>query len=207
MMLRIAPLMVLLTLLLCAVEPYAGEIPPFSCELKVKERFQYYDIYGSTIEELRSQMKSKGVKGADGKVYTGLTTWDIRYVYDIGSANGRYSISSATTRVDIVYRMPRFATSDPQLAEMWQQYLQNLQQHEFGHKALAVNAAAEINEIFASIPAFPDADLLAEEVTRRTEEKFKRLKTIQVDYDHETRHGETQGAILPDAPRTRLAGA
>lgn len=131
MMLRLAPLMVLLTLLLFSTSLFAGDLP-FSCELKVKERYQYYDIYGGSIEELRSQMKSKGIKGKDGRVYTGLTTWDIRFVYDIGSENGRYSVSSATTKVDIVYRMPRFATADLQLAELWRTYLENLQQHEFG---------------------------------------------------------------------------
>lgn len=189
---------------------FAGEAGSIMCDLSVKERYKFYDIDATSVDELRKQLKQNGTKGDDGKVYSGLTTWDIKYVYDIGNDNGRYWVKSARTKVDILYRLPRMpaAGRDPELASLWKKYTERLQHHEFGHKDLAVKTASEINEIFASLSSFSSADELAEEITRRTEEKFKRLKEIQVEYDHETCHGETQGAMLPAAPPApRYAGA
>ena len=172
-----------------------------SYDLKVRERYQFYDISGKTPSELRNQIKQNGTKWNDGNVYSGLTTWDIKYRYDISHDNGRCFINSATTKVDILYRLPRLlsAGSDPELTVLWSNYLGHLTDHEFGHKDLAVKTASEINEMLASLGSFSSEDELEAEVRRRAGEKFKRLKEVQVEYDHETRHGETQGAILPSS--------
>lgn len=203
-----------LTVTLCSSSLFAGEsgsraglkqgVP---CELRVKERYQFYDITGSTTDELRLQMKQNGTKWSDGIVYSAQTTWDIHYSYDIFCRDGRYGVGAANTKLDIVYHLPRMvsADADPELRGLWSNYFACLQSHEFGHKDIAVKTASEINEILASMPTFRTEQELAQEISRRTEERFRRLKEMQVEYDHETRHGATQGAILP--PSTiRFAG-
>ena len=198
---------VVATLIFCSSTLFAGDGGSVMCELNVRERYEYYDIIGNNIDELQKQMNKNGTRWHDGIVYTGLTSWKIDYVYDITSKNGRYAVKSASTKVDIVYRMPRMrlAVPDLELTALWNGYQERLQHHEFGHKDLAVKAASEVNEILATMPSYGSADELAQEVTRRAEEKFKRLKQIQVAYDHETRHGETQGAVLPSGNAQRLA--
>lgn len=179
-----------------------------SCELKVKERYEFYAIEGKTLDELREYMKAHGTKWNDGKVYSAETTWNIHYSYDICQDGGRYWIKSVKTKLDIMYRMPHMiaAASNPDLAMIWNNYLAQLQRHEFGHKDIAVKTASEINEIFASLATFSSERALKEEISLRTGEKFQRLKELQVEYDHETRHGETQGAILPDSDVRSYAG-
>lgn len=169
-----------------------------SCELKVREGFRFYDISGRNMDDLREQIILNGTKWNDGKVYSAMTNWDIHFKYQVACQDGRYSVKSASTRVDILYQMPRLnqATCPPDLAGVWNDYYSHLQKHEFGHKDLAVKAASEVNEIFATLPSFGSEEELAAEITRLTTEKFQRLKEIQVEYDHDTRHGETQGAIL-----------
>lgn len=202
----LASLMAILTL--CASPLLAGTWSAPSCQLTAKERYTYYEISGKDLDDLRREMNLKGTVGEDGRVYSGLTSWDINFVYEIAQDGSGYRVKSATTNVDIEYRMPRVGTSwtDPDLGLVWRRYLERLQQHEFGHKNLAIEAASEINELLASLPAFPTADALAAEVTRVTDEKFRVLKEKQVGYDDETRHGETQGAVLP-GHGTHLAGA
>lgn len=180
-----------------------------SCELKVRERYLFYDIAGRNTEELQRQMRDNGTKWHDGVVYSAQTTWDIHYSYDVAYVNGRYGVKSADTRVDITYHLPRMvaAGADRELSAVWEKYLGCLERHEFGHKDLAVKTASEINEILASMPTYANEGELAQEITRRAEEKFKRLKEIQVEYDAETRHGETQGAILPPPTGPTFAGA
>lgn len=210
MALRVTVIAIVVTLLLSGASSlFAGDRGSIMCDLSVRERYKFYDIAATSVDELRKQLKENGTKGDDGRVYSGLTTWDIKYVYDIANDSGRYWVKSANTKVDILYRLPRMpaAGSDPELASLWKKYSERLQYHEFGHKDLAVKTASEINDIFASLSTFSSADELAEEITRRTEEKFKRLKEIQIEYDHETCHGETQGVMLPAAPPARYAGA
>lgn len=198
---------VVATLIFCSSTLFAGDAGSVMCELNVRERYEYYDINGKSIDDLRKQMNQNGTRWDDGHVYSGLTSWDINYVYDISSDSGGYGVKSASTKVDIIYRMPRMrpASADPEVTALWDEYLERLQRHEFGHKDLAVKTASEVNEIFATVPSFGSTDELAQEITRRTEERFRRLKQAQVEYDHETRHGETQGAILRGGNNQRLA--
>ena len=173
--------------------------PEVSCELRVREKYRFYDIDGSDVGEWRTQMKQNGTKWNDGKVYAALTSWDIRYFYDLSHDDGRCSIKTVKTEVDIVYLLPRrtSSVSGPELTLLWDEYLARLKEHEFGHKDLAVKTAAELNETLASLASFGSEDELELEANRRADEKLRSLKEIQVAYDDETRHGETQGAVLP----------
>lgn len=180
--------------------PFQQKRPEVSSELKVKEKYRFYDIYGSNVAELRKQMKRNGTKWNDGKVYAALTSWDIRYDYDVFWEDGKFSVRSVQTNVDIVYTLPRriSAASGPEMTLHWDNYLASLKQHEFGHKDIAVKTAAEINEMLASLANFGSQSELDEEARRRADEKLRRLKEVQVGYDDETCHGETQGAILKE---------
>ncbi len=175
---------------------FASEAP--SCELKVREGYRFYDISGNSLNQLREQINQKGTKWNDGKVYSALTNWDIHYKYSVTSNNGRYSVRSADTTVEICYYLPRLDANSctPELASRWKDYFAHLQRHEYGHKDLAVQTASQLNEMFATLPSFGSEEELAAEITKRTEEKFRHLKEIQIDYDRDTRHGETQGAML-----------
>ena len=177
-----------------------GARPEVTCELKVNEKFELYDIDGKSADQLCQQMRTHGTKWHDGATYAAETTWDIHYDYDIFYEDGRCSVKSVKTAVEIVYHLPRMVTSAPgsALAVAWDRFMEHLKRHEFGHKDIAVKAAAQINGILASLGSFSDQDKLEQEAIRRTEEKFHDMEQVQIAYDHDTRHGETQGAVLSD---------
>ncbi|HEY3308538.1 MAG TPA: DUF922 domain-containing protein [Desulfuromonadaceae bacterium] len=167
--------------------------------LLINESYEYYEIDGSNIDELRQQMKQRGTKWNDGKVYAALTTWDIGYDYDVSSADGKYFIKSADTKIGIVFHLPRRqgnASNSEQLVGQWDKYMEHLKEHEFGHRDLAVKAAGEINEILASLGSFSSRSELDKEATRLVKAKLKAMKEIQVKYDADTHHGIKQGAVL-----------
>jgi len=164
----------------------------------VKENYQYYDIDGNCATDLLRQMREKGTKWNDGKVYAALTTWDISYHYDLAEDNGRYFLKDVTTDVDIVYHLPRRGAvkgTDP-MTGVWDPYYDHLKTHEYGHKDLAVKAAAEINDALASLGSFQSKSELEDQAKALVHDKLKRLRDVQIAYDDETHHGETQGAIL-----------
>lgn len=172
--------------------------PKLSCELDVKEKYVFYDIDGASMRDLQRQMKKYGTKWKDGKDYAAVTSWDIQYSYHVFHEDGRCSVKSVRTDVEIVYHLPRWISATPgsELNELWDKYLVHLKYHELGHKDIAVKTAAKINEILVSLASFSSQIELDQEASRRIEEKFRQLKEDQVLYDNETRHGETQGAAL-----------
>lgn len=186
-----------------ACPPFAwavGARPEVSCELKVNEKYKLYYVDGSTPDQLRKQMRKQGTKWNDGATYAAETSWDIRYDYDVFYEDGRCFVKSVRTDVDIVYYLPHktSSASNPELQGLWDDFMTQLKRHEFGHKDIAVKTAAEINEILSSLGSFSSKSELEREAYRLTEEKFRRMKEVQIEYDHETRHGETQGAVLRD---------
>ncbi|MCM0082419.1 DUF922 domain-containing Zn-dependent protease [Geomonas sp. Red32] len=168
-----------------------------SCELKVKERYEYYDIDGPTVEDLQRQMRHNGTKWGDGNVYAALTTWDLHFDYDISEDDGHCSVKSVKTNVEIVYHLPRLVGGNAaELAPVWEKYLAHLKLHEFGHKDITVKTAGEINEVLSSLQNYKNEGELEKEAKRLTDEKLRELKDLQVGYDAKTHHGETQGAVL-----------
>jgi predicted secreted Zn-dependent protease len=170
-------------------------------QVKVKENYQFYDIDGTTPDELRAQMKRNGTTWNDGKVYAALTTWDIRYHYDITHKNGKYQLSEIGTEVDIVFHLPKLVPSPgtpDHLSMSWNTYLGNLKTHEVGHRDLAVRIGEEIYQALASLESSSDKKELDRSAQVLIKAKFKTLKQVQIDYDAETHHGVKQGAVLMD---------
>jgi len=144
-------------------------------------------------------MKRKGTKWNDGKVYAALTTWDVHYDFDVTALDGRYHISSIKTNVDISFSFPKLSPSaklPDQLNASWNNYLENLTKHEFGHRDITVGIGEEIYQTLAGVESYNNKSELEEEAQRLVNLKLKKLKVDQIEYDHDTCHGEKQGAIL-----------
>lgn len=171
-----------------------------SRRLIINERYEYYDIQGANIAELERQMRQRGTRLNNGKVYAALTTWDIRYTYEISEHADNYSIDSVITDISVVYRLPNrlpvATVNSALLSEQWERYLLHLKEHEYGHKQISVKAAAEINQTLAGLGSFNSREQLQREAKRQVAALFKRLKELQITYDDETNHGIKQGAVL-----------
>jgi predicted secreted Zn-dependent protease len=173
------------------------ELPP---RVKVTEKFNLYEIDGASPDELRAQMKRNGTTWNDGKIYAALTTWDIRYHYDIKSSNGGYYLDSIKTDVDIVFHLPRLVPQKAslELTASWNDYLTHLKTHEYGHRDIAVDIGQEIYLGLSSLGTASSRKELDDSANKLVREKFQQLKQAQVDYDLETHHGKKQGAVLMD---------
>jgi predicted secreted Zn-dependent protease len=53
-------------------------INPAAAELKVNETFNYYDVSGATVQEIRADLNRHCPLGKDGKRYDAFTRWYIR---------------------------------------------------------------------------------------------------------------------------------
>jgi predicted secreted Zn-dependent protease len=82
----------------------------------------YYDIRGSTEEDLRQQMNWLGPVGLDGKTHMGFCEWE-----------GEVSLKITMT-------LPRWTPPEnaaPNLIAKWDNFVKNLAKHENGHAIIA----------------------------------------------------------------------
>ncbi len=167
---------------------------------RVNERYEYYNIEGSSEQELRNQMCLNGCKWCDGKTYDAVTNWHVTWDYDHAQSENGCSAGTFRANVDITIRLPRWTRSNGAssvLVEKWGRYLEKLLEHEQGHRDLAVSAAADIAESVASLPPASDCSHIDREIIALSRERLRKLNADSEGYDKATRHGVTQGAIFP----------
>jgi predicted secreted Zn-dependent protease len=167
--------------------------------LKVGLRF--YEVTGNSATGLRAQLDRLGPVSKSGRRFDGRTDWEVRWNYSYLDSAGGCRIDGVTLAVNVVFTLPRWSTAmaaPPVLRQRWGAYLEALQQHEDGHRDIALAAAREIElEIralsqnrlpCAALPATIDA------LGRRILGKHQ---SADDEYDARTRHGAVQGAVFP----------
>src|SRR5690606_39231720 len=114
---------------------------------KAQESTKFYDVRGSTIEELRHEVYSRGPYDRTGQRFAGWAEWRIQWRFDRKEAPQGCIVEKAVTTTDIQYTLPRWVDADgapPELQETWYNFLEALTLHEQGHGRLARELAAEI---------------------------------------------------------------
>jgi predicted secreted Zn-dependent protease len=126
--------------------------------------------------------------------YDGLTTWTVRWSFQ-NCANPVWSVS-----LDVVYTMPSWEPDDSDeipLIDAWSTYLDALYCHEYGHGRLAVRCANEIYDAVQSVPGSSDCTALQTAATALVSSIVDTCNARDLDYDAETNHGATMGAVFP----------
>jgi predicted secreted Zn-dependent protease len=151
----------------------------------------YYDITGSTEDELRAQLNTLGPVGYDGYKGDATTEWFIRWNWP-GYGTSTCDLGAADISHDIKVVFPRWspnADASPDLIAKWAAYTKVLAEHEKGH----------VDSVLENFPAIVDAikGATCETADSVGNEFLKELRQFDVEYDAETQHGATQGARFP----------
>jgi predicted secreted Zn-dependent protease len=152
----------------------------------------YYELNGSTPDELRAQLNQLGpVDPLDGLHYDARTDWHISWTWP-GYGESECDLSRATisynTKVTVPYWQPAKNT-DPALIEKWNRYLNNLALHEQGHVNYVATNYLQVKD------AIQNATCLTAE--QAAQDLLTVFRQADAEYDEQTKHGETQGAVFP----------
>jgi len=152
----------------------------------------YYDITGSTAKELRSSMDESGPRdSSDGnKPVDAFTDWYISWNWPgYGTEKCDLSAASVTYRIKVI--MPRWeapADASPELVSKWEKYMQALAFHEQEHVHIIADNYLSVKT------AIQDATCSTAEAA--AQKALDSLRELNSNYDRETKHGETQGAVF-----------
>jgi len=179
-----------------------AEISPTQSPVRLSQQNNPYFVSGQTAAELRQQMNRLGPADShDGKIYDARTDWQInwRFTYQ-QKINGQCVIQLAEVDVELTYILPQWRdeTSAPaDLQQNWQTYLQALTLHEQGHGKRALETGEKIYRALLAVPPAADCPSLEESANAAARQVFDAGESLQAQYDRETGHGATQGAVFP----------
>lgn len=182
----------------CATVPRgpADVCPEVSVSPEVQ--LEFYVIEGADPTELRAQMRELGPRDIRG-VHHGYAQWHVDWRYPFLTTSRGCATGTTQVTVKTKYTLPRWhdeASAPPELRARWRCFLSALLVHEDGHRLHARDAAATIEALLPRLPPQPscaEMDNLANAEAHRILEHFRELDQ---EYDRETRHGMTQGAVF-----------
>lgn len=171
-----------------------------SAQSSVRWTTNFYTVKGMTIPELRQSIRENR-PWKQRLDHDAMTDWRVDWRFTVTPTPAGCRVSTFGTQTTIVITMPRWMapTSAPETTrQIWQRYIEALGQHEAGHGAMALAAAAELNKRAQTIGKGADCESLkarTEALGRQVIEEFRAKDKV---YDENTRHGATQGVALPD---------
>lgn len=156
-----------------------------------------YAISASTAEELIAQMSRLGPPQQDGRRFPGGASWRLNWQYSTTQHGSRCRIGQLRVNLETTITLPQWQQrdqADPELGAEWDAFLAQLDVHEQGHVQHGMEAAEEVRHALNGMSGSCSA--LAEQANQRGTQIVEQYNQRDRDYDQQTRHGRTQGAVL-----------
>jgi predicted secreted Zn-dependent protease len=158
----------------------------------------YYTVRGSTVDDLRSQVKTLGPQKG-GKRFDAGTEYQIRWRNRSVTANGICRFDSVVVHLNVKFIYPRWQippSASERLVNTWRRYFTKLLEHENGHLDLALAGCREILQAIKQIQPEITCRAIEEKAESIAEAIVARVQKKQLEYDRVTDHGTTQGVRL-----------
>ncbi len=169
-------------------------------DLVVRRTRETYRVRGNTLDELSASIEPQRYRDSSGMAWDAYTWWEVRWSYPFVERIDSCALGGEQVRVDIRMHLPRWeppSGADPELASTWTHYITALEAHEEGHAQIALAAACEVRQVLRSLEPQPDCVRMELAADQATQVVIDRYHDLEVQYDLETDHGATEGAVLP----------
>jgi len=190
-MLRSLKIIISLALLLGATAVIAEPV--------VNYTYHYYTATAKHASELRAALNEASPVHEDGRAFHAYTKWYVNWHFYWNRREASCEMTSVSTDVAVDYTLPQFqpaAGADADVQQRFDNYYRALFTHEQGHAQHGIDAAHEVERSLMQMAGW-SCDTITEDANRRAREILGKYNRMDVDYDRDTEHGRTQGAVLP----------
>lgn len=169
-----------------------GIVEPQRCVVEVS--YAYYDVTGSTLEQVQASIRQLGPVDEGGKRRYARTDWKVEWSWE---KNDSGIIQPGTVKVlcKAVITLPRLTPSStlpPDQEQRWAAYEQLLAHHEMNHvrhvQALAPKISSRIEERQER-----SGKVSAKTAQRIAKAVLQEIRELDRFYDRHTRHGASEG--------------
>jgi hypothetical protein len=130
--------------------------------------------------------------------HRGHASWNVSYTYRSRSAPGGCAVESVATKLDAKVRLPRWsppAGASSELAGRWDRYMDALRVHENGHLQTGRDLESNFKRAASGIVT-ADCGALGAALRASFDSLLQQANQRDKDYDAQTGHGATQGALF-----------
>ena len=162
--------------------------------------YEHYPVAGSTIAELRRATMLLGPT-REGRTFPAYTDWQIEWSLAPTALAQGWVPGELAVQLRAVVTLPRWhaPTSVPAgLVTEWAQHIHELEEHEQGHVAIAVEAAHVLRETLLVIGPCPSADALRSLAVAEADTVLAQARADDLAYD---RAAAESGRVDPPAER------
>ncbi len=151
----------------------------------------YYEIEGSSVDEIRKQLDLHGPTDSTGISHDALTLWGIRWNWpDYGSPSEDVSRAKVTCKAMIILpKLKNIEDLPKDLPEKWTGYVSELMQHEMEHVEIARECRNAIEKAIR--------ESHSNEAERTATAILGEYKDKEVLMDQKTEHGQKTGVRFP----------
>jgi len=158
---------------------------------------QYYDVEGSSVAELREQVRRLGPRDG-GQPLVALTVWDLEWTYHEAPGADGCALRDVKVTLAVTTTLPRWAPPkdvSPRVVDSWRSFLQHVKVHEAGHRAIAERNARDLTAALQALRRATCKEVW-DEASNTAERLVAEGRARNRAYDLETKHGQTQGVVL-----------
>ena len=163
----------------------------------VQVRTNFYAVKGETSRELRRSLDLNRPKGQAGP-HDAETTWRIEWKSDVAKQNGNCELSFFSTRTVVNITLPSWTpttNATPELKRFWKEYYVALITHEWGHAQMALGVSAEMQNRVQEVSPRANCEEFKRLIAEQAQTVHRDADRKQKEYDEQTRHGASQGAV------------
>jgi predicted secreted Zn-dependent protease len=154
-------------------------------------KLDYYEVQGADFNAVLSSMMA-------GREFAGSTHWSLSYEYRPRMAAGICKADSVTTRLELSMTLPHWSPPPGVRAELigrWERFISALRAHEDGHVRDAIDLESAAKRALLSLSS-ESCRALDAAMRERFDQLLEQGRARDRDYDAQTRHGDTQGAVF-----------
>ncbi|WP_013334539.1 DUF922 domain-containing Zn-dependent protease [Gloeothece verrucosa] len=168
--------------------------------LNVTVKVNYYPIYGKGVQEIRESLRTRGiVSEKEGKRYAAFTHWYVQWNYNYQEEQQQCKITQVVIKTTVTITLPAWqmpSNTPNSLRIKWNQFSQALRQHEENHQRHGVLAGQSILKTLKNLPPSSTCRQLEANANQTAHNIIKKYNQADINYDQQTQHGKTEGAIF-----------
>ena len=161
---------------------------------------RWYDVEASSEDALREALSRQGPIDTTGTRHDASTEWAVTWHVPLERTALGCTTGPVSTSLRVRITLPRWYAppgAPTALVARWRSYLDTLATHELGHRESGLLAASAIEADLPLLDARPTCEETERYASQVAHEILERYHKADRDYDEETQHGATQGAVFP----------
>jgi len=162
-----------------------------------------YPVSGKTTTDLTRALDAKAIADPHepGSRYYAMTEWHVASDWQWLSTTRGCELERANVTVALTMTLPTLATRQgltPDLLTRWDKFIANTITHEKGHVTRALNGGRDYQRALGNLtPQAGTCLAMRPTLDNLFRQHLDAIDRVNVQYDKETDHGATQGAVFP----------